>query len=129
LYGSNQVIDKKAALPPHVDGSVVFTRLCQCAPHLIHASCTASRLVQPLLNSSQQCRRACLGMSFPLKIVPSYEAIWTPSNTWFFRYPYTLEWATYPSKLPLPMERCGPPSNTWFLGPTWVLNPNRISIG
>jgi len=23
----------------------------------------------------------------------------------------------------------GTPSKTWFPGPTWVLNPNRISIG
>ena len=51
------VIWQQAASPPHTDCSVVFVRLCQCAPHLIglHASLrppesksqTASRLVQP----------------------------------------------------------------------------------
>ena len=47
--------DKKAASPPHVDGSIVFTRWRQCAPHLTHASLgppesipqTTSRWVQP----------------------------------------------------------------------------------
>jgi len=29
---------KKATLPPHMDGSIIFSRWCQCAPHLIHAS-------------------------------------------------------------------------------------------
>ena len=32
-----------------------------------------------------------------------------------------------PSKLPLPMGGSWTPSNTWFLGPTRVLNPNKIT--
>jgi len=48
--------------PPNTDHSVVFARLRQCAPHVIHASLgppecttkTASRLIQPFLYSSQQ---------------------------------------------------------------------------
>ena len=43
--------------------------------------------------------------------------------------PYTLQWATLSPELPLPMGGSGPPSNTWFSKPTWVLNPNSISIG
>jgi len=31
-----KVIWRKAASPPHTDGSVVFTRWRQCAPHLVH---------------------------------------------------------------------------------------------
>jgi len=47
-------------------------------------------------------RRASLynTRALPLKIAPSNGGIWTP-----------------------------PPSNTWFPWPTWVLNPNGISIG
>jgi len=55
-----KVIWHKTASPPHTDGSVVFTRLCQWAPHLIRASLSppestpqmASRSVQPFLHSS-----------------------------------------------------------------------------
>jgi len=47
--------DKKAASPPHTDGSIVFARLRQRASHVTHASLgpfesttrTASRSVQP----------------------------------------------------------------------------------
>jgi len=43
--------------------------------------------------------------------------------------PYTLQWkAPSLSKLPLSMWGSGPPSNTWFPAPSWVLNPNGISI-
>jgi len=31
-------VDKKAASPPHIDDSMVFVRLRQCVPHLIHGS-------------------------------------------------------------------------------------------
>jgi len=76
IITSGQSFDKKAALPLHMDGSMVITRWCKCASHLIHASLgppksttqTASRSVQPFLHSSQKCRWVCLGMSFPLKI-------------------------------------------------------------
>jgi len=52
-----KLICQKAALPPHIDSSLVFARCRQCAPHLIHAflgpaestSQTASRSVQPFL--------------------------------------------------------------------------------
>jgi len=33
-----------------------------------------------------------------------------------------------PQRCPYPWGS-RPPSNTWFLGPTWVSNPNGISIG
>jgi len=43
---------------------------------------------------------------------------------------YTLQWAAPPpSKLSFRMGGSGLPSKTWFLGPTWVYNPNGISIG
>jgi len=44
--------------------------------------------------------------------------------------PYTLQWDTpFASKLPLSIGGSGPPSNTWFPVPTWLHNPNSISIG
>jgi len=54
--------DKKTASLKHVDGSMVFTRWGQYAPHLIHASLglsesttqKASQSVQPFLHSSWQ---------------------------------------------------------------------------
>jgi len=33
-----KVMCHKVASPPHTDGSVVFVRLRQCTPHLIHGS-------------------------------------------------------------------------------------------
>ena len=40
--------DKKAASPPpHADGSVVFARVRQCAPHLTHASLDPPESVHP----------------------------------------------------------------------------------
>jgi len=30
--------DKKAASPPQMDGSIIFARWCQCAPHITLAS-------------------------------------------------------------------------------------------
>ena len=55
-------LTKKAASPPHIDGSVVFVRWRQCAPHLTHACLhppesipqTASQSGQPFLHSSRQ---------------------------------------------------------------------------
>jgi len=37
-YQVVKVLWHKAASPPHMDGSVVFARLCQCAPHLVHTN-------------------------------------------------------------------------------------------
>jgi len=75
-------------------------------PHPLHGSGstqvhtqTASRSVRPVLHSSRQCRRACPGKCFPLKIAPLFWAIWT--------HVY----------------------NVCFLGPTRVHNPNGDSIG
>jgi len=34
-----------------------------------------------------ECRRACCGMPFPLKIIPSCWEIWLPSNTWSLVHP------------------------------------------
>jgi len=73
-------------------------------------------------------RRACTGMSFPLKIAPSHGTIWTPCTKWFLgptlvqipnstsigsavfsqlmaERPCTLQWAALSSsKLPIPMR-------------------------
>jgi len=74
-----KVIWHKAGSPPHMDGSVVFSRWRQCALHLIHASLspsestiqTASRSVQRFLHSSWQA------------------------------VPILIQWAAFPSELPL----------------------------
>ena len=102
------LLDEKAASPLHMDGSVMFARIANIHPNLIHASLdqpestsqTACGSVQPFLHSSRQ--------------------------TVHILY-----------KGPPPSQNCpfawgsGPPSrpNTWFLGPTRVQNPNGISIG
>jgi len=97
---------KKAALLPHMDGSIVFATWHQCAPYLTHASLIpphsssikASQLVQPFLHISwQRVLYFTIGCPFPPKIDPSHWGIWTTSNT-------------------------------WFLGPTRFHNPNGISI-
>ena len=73
------VIRQKATLMPHMDGSVVFARLCQYV-HLIllwahiaesTTQTTSRSLVQPFLHSSWHCQQACLGnvlspRNFPL---------------------------------------------------------------
>jgi len=77
-----------------MDGSLVFARWRQCAPHLIHASLsppesksqTASRSVQPFLRSSRQSVPISLlynGPPFPLlKIAPFHGGSELPSSTW-----------------------------------------------
>jgi len=144
--------------PTNMDGSIVFARWRQCAPPCNASMGPPERVHNPngisidsaifaLLTA--ECRRACPGMSFPLKIAYSHGAIWTPSNTWFLgptrvkipngisidaivftqltlERPYTLQWA--PQNCPFACGICTP-SNTWFVGPARVLNLNSISIG
>jgi len=90
-----------------MDGSVVFTRWCQCAPPPNTCCLGPTRvqipngilIVQPALHSSWQSNSILHnGLPFPLKIAPSH-------------------W------------ECEPPSNTWFIGSIWAHNPNGISIG
>ena len=72
-----KVIWQKAALPPHIDGAVVFARLRQCAHHQTHASLgppessthMACQLVQPFLHNSWQ-SVVGLGHVLPLKNCP-----------------------------------------------------------
>ena len=60
-----KVIWQEAASPPHTDGSIVFTRLRQCAPPCNNASLvppesasqTASRSVQPFFCGAHDCDR------------------------------------------------------------------------
>ena len=72
-----KVIWQKATLSPQIDSSLLFVRLCQCAPHTIYASLdppesthqTASRSVQPFLHRSRQRPyRPTWAAPFPLKI-------------------------------------------------------------
>jgi len=93
-----KVIWQQAALRPHIDGSIVFTRWRQCASHLTHAS-----LGQPESKSQRHFDRfSCTATTECL---------------------YTLQWAALsPLKIaPSCMGSEAPPS-AWFLGPTWVLN-------
>ena len=102
-----KVIRQQAALLPHVDGSMVFARWHQCAPHPIHASLgppksksqMASRSIQPFWHISRQ------GVDILYNRPPSYPLKNAPSH-----------------------GESGPPTNTWFLGTTRVLSPNWISI-
>jgi len=86
------VIWQQATLLPHMDGSVVFARSCQCAPHLIYASLcpyqcksqTTSWSVQPFLHSLRQRVAILYDVSpFPPQNCLFPWGIWTPSNTWF----------------------------------------------
>jgi len=85
-------------------------------PHLVHDSLgpsepktqMVSRSVQPLLNRwPNSIPMLYNGPPFPFKIAPSL------GGCWYYLFPWGL--------LTL--------SNTWLLEPTWVLNPNGISIG
>ena len=98
---------KKAASPLHMDGSVVFARLCQYAPSLMHAS-----LHQP---------RSATKMSF-WSIQPLCTAHGKVSLYFTKGQPFP------PHTCPFIWGICTP-SNTWFLEPSWVHNPNSISIG
>jgi len=103
-----KVIWQQAASPMHTDGSMAFARWRQRATQLTHASLgppesksqTTSRSVQPFLHSSLQ--------SVPML----YNGPPLPP----------------PQNCPFP-RGYAPLSNTWFPGPTWVINPNGISIG
>jgi len=83
----------KGRMPPHMDSSVVFARLHQCAPHLIvlcrrteSTSQTPSRLVQPFYRVHGREYIYKELYLFPLKIAPSHRGICTPSNAWFLVY-------------------------------------------
>jgi len=93
-----KLIWQQAALPTHMDGSILFARWRrQC--DLVHAflgspeckSQTTSRSVQPFLHSSRQTvailyiqRATC----FPLKLPAHAWRMWTPSNIL-----YMVPWA------------------------------------
>jgi len=81
---NNWSFDKKTASPLHSEGSIVFARLRQCAPHIIHPPLGPSPQPKRHLcrfshfaHLTAECRRACQGMSFPLDIIHSHEEIWT----------------------------------------------------
>jgi len=86
---------KKAALPPHMDGSIIFARWRQCAPHLKHASLdppqftpqTTSGSVQLFLHSARQ--RVPILYNGPLLPPQNCPFPWgsrPPSNTWFLAH-------------------------------------------
>ena len=104
---STSIISAIFARPPNMDGSAVFARWRQCAPHITHGSSgspkssteTAPQSVQPFLHSSRQ--------SVPIV----YNGPLLSCST-----------------LPLTMGSA-PTSNTCFLESTRVHNPNGISVG
>jgi len=139
-----------------MDDSVVFAsdaRWRQCAPNVTHflrppksTTQTASRSVQPFLHSSWQ---SVVGHVLSLKMIFCMGDLDSLSNTCFLRptrvhnpngifigssaqltadSAYTLQWVSFPQKLPIPMGDLDP-SNTWFLRPIRVLSPNGILIG
>jgi len=92
----------------HLDGSVVFVRLCQCAP--LSNTC--------FFGPTQ------VHTSDGIAIGSAIFAQLTAEGG------YASQIAgPFPSKLPLPIWESGSPSYTWFLGPTQVHNPNCISVG
>jgi len=69
-----------SGMPGHVHSPNNCPFAWGSGPHLIHASLgppesitqTASRSVQPFMQFTSECRQACRGMSFPLKIAPPH---------------------------------------------------------
>jgi len=147
--------------PPNMDGSVVFPRLCYCAPACntcflgpswvhIPSSISISSVIFAQLMA--ECRRACSGVSFPIKIAPSHAAIWThllhaslgsPEST-SQTAPQSVQPFLHSSRQSVPIVYNGPllscstlpltmgsapTSNTCFLESTRVHNPNGISVG
>jgi len=94
------MIDKTAC------GSVVFTRLRQCA----HPSGT--------LQSASAPYRFC-------PLLSRFVSVYRPPDM----SERVLSRPLLPSKLPSRVWGSGPPSNTWFLEPTRVHIPNGSTIG
>ena len=98
--------DKTVASPPHMDSSIIFTRLCQCAPYLRHASLGPTRVHTP----------------HGISINSAVFAQLTAESPVLYKGP------------PLPLQNCSfargiwTPYNTWLLGPNQVHNPDRSSI-
>jgi len=113
---------------------------------------TANRSVQPVLHSSRQKVHILYNRPPFLKHCPSHGGSGTPSNLWFLgpirahnpngisigsavfaqmtaEFPCTLQWDAPFPKIAPSHRGIWTPSNTWFLGPTWVLDPNGVSIG
>jgi len=100
-----KVILQQATSPLHMDGSTVFAKWRKCPLHLIFGP---TRVQIP--------NRISIGSAI-------FAQITSESH-------YTLKRTTpFPLKIAHSHGRSEPPYNTWFLGPTWVLNPNGISIG
>jgi len=86
-----EVIWQPATSLSYMDSSIVFARLCQCAPELIHAFLgqpefkyqTASQVVQPFFVQLMEESRYTLQRAapFPLKIAHWYGGSGPPSNT------------------------------------------------
>ena len=82
-----KVIRQKAALPPHMDGSVVFVSWRQCAPNLTYVSLPPSRDHTPN------------GISIGSAVFAQLTA----------QSPYTLQWADFShSELPISIGGSGP---------------------
>jgi len=134
-----------------MDGTVVFARWRQCAPHLIHAPLsspesttqTASRSVQPFLHSSlQNVPILYNGPLFPLKIDPYRGEIWTLYLTFIGAiWARHLDWFSrflQSSPLSVPILYDGPPISTlkillshgksgdWTASNTWFLGLIRV---
>jgi len=92
-----KVIWHKAALPPHMDGWIVFARLCQCAALSNTCFFGPTRVYVPN------------GISICSAIFAQLMA----DSPCIYNGPSPSAW-----KLPLCMEETGLPSNTWFLEPT-----------
>jgi len=102
-----KVIDRKAALPPHMDGLVAFTRLRKvCTPCLTHAS---------LARPSQ----------YPKGHLDHFSHFCTADNG---RFLYFAMRRPFPLKITLAHGRSGHPTNTCFHRPTPLSIPNGILI-
>jgi len=94
---------QQAALPPHMDSSTVFARLCQSAPHLIHAS--LGPLDRP--NPKQHLNRF------------SHFCTAHDRQSLYFTMGHPFSSQNCPSG----------PHLTQFLRPIWAHKPNGISTG
>jgi len=96
-----KVIWHKAPSPPHKDSSIVFARLRQRAPHLVHP----------------------IDINRTVPVLPPSESLWV------YRPPGMSRASHFAFKIALHVWGSGSQSHTWFLGPTRVHAPNGISVG
>ena len=134
-----KVIWHKAALLRNIDGSIIFARLCQCAPHPLHTNWHPLHTVLPSADTLWVYR--LLGMTehrgflnflhYSFCFFGSVRQTKLANHQLLGAYKVTVSYHVRPIfTLKIAPSRLGTctPSTTWLLGPTWVNILNGITI-